>query len=72
MGRLVEGEIQTHRSRDRGRKGVKEREKGGGGGGGETEKERLRECQSVKEHRLVGLVVKASASRAEGPGFESR
>ena len=27
---------------------------------------------STKEHRLVGLVVKASASRAEGPGFESR
>ena len=25
-----------------------------------------------KVHRLVGLVVKASASRAEGPGFESR
>ena len=23
-------------------------------------------------HRLVGLVVKASASRAEDPGFESR
>ena len=23
-------------------------------------------------YRLVGLVVKASASRAEGPGFESR
>ena len=23
-------------------------------------------------HRLVGLVVKASASRAEGPGYESR
>ena len=23
-------------------------------------------------NRLVGLVVKASASRAEGPGFESR
>ena len=23
-------------------------------------------------HRLVGLVVKASASRADGPGFESR
>ena len=23
-------------------------------------------------HRLLGLVVKASASRAEGPGFESR
>ena len=28
-------------------------------------------CFSVK-HRLVGLVVKASASRAEDPGFESR
>ena len=27
---------------------------------------------SMPEHRLVGLVVKASASRAEGPGFESR
>ena len=24
------------------------------------------------KNRLVGLVVKASASRAEGPGFESR
>ena len=24
------------------------------------------------QHRLAGLVVKASASRAEGPGFESR
>ena len=24
------------------------------------------------EHRLVGLVVRASASRAEAPGFESR
>ena len=24
------------------------------------------------QNRLVGLVVKASASRAEGPGFESR
>ena len=24
------------------------------------------------EHRLVGLVVKASASKAEDPGFESR
>ena len=24
------------------------------------------------DHRLVGLVVKAAASRAEGPGFESR
>ena len=29
-------------------------------------------CLSVSVYRLVGLVVKASASRAEGPGFESR
>ena len=28
--------------------------------------------ESDWEDRLVGLVVKASASRAEGPGFESR
>ena len=27
---------------------------------------------SQQTDRLVGLVVKASASRAEGPGFESR
>ena len=27
---------------------------------------------SPMAHRLVGLVVKASASRAGGPGFESR
>ena len=27
---------------------------------------------SVPVHRLVGLVVKVSASRAEDPGFESR
>ena len=27
---------------------------------------------SAAIYRLVGLVVKASASRAEGPGFESR
>ena len=27
---------------------------------------------SLKNHRLVGLVVKASASRAEDPGFKSR
>ena len=26
----------------------------------------------VFKHRIVGLVVKASASRAEDPGFESR
>ena len=31
-----------------------------------------RKKSSQHEHRLVGLVVKASASRAEGPGFESR
>ena len=29
-------------------------------------------AQSPGADRLVGLVVKASASRAEGPGFESR
>ena len=29
-------------------------------------------CWSTGVNRLVGLVVKASASRAEGPGFESR
>ena len=29
-------------------------------------------CLFVFPYRLVGLVVKASASRAEGPGFESR
>ena len=28
--------------------------------------------QFVEFHRLVGLVVKASASRSEDPGFESR
>ena len=27
---------------------------------------------SLSKHRLVGLVVKASASKAEGPWFESR
>ena len=27
---------------------------------------------SSARHRLVGLVVKAPASKAEGPGFESR
>ena len=27
---------------------------------------------ALNAYRLVGLVVKASASRAEGPGFESR
>ena len=30
------------------------------------------ECLPTSGDRLVGLVVKASASRAEGPGFESR
>ena len=29
-------------------------------------------CLSIYIYHLVGLVVKASASRAEGPGFESR
>ena len=32
-------------------------------------------CQSgqpIQQHRLAGLVVKASASGAEDPGFESR
>ena len=29
-------------------------------------------CPSAAGDRLVGLVVKASASRAEDPGFESR
>ena len=27
---------------------------------------------TIYHHHLVGLVVKASASRVEGPGFESR
>ena len=30
------------------------------------------ECPSSIAHRLVGLVVKASVSRAEDPGFDSR
>ena len=29
-------------------------------------------CRHLTVHRLDGLVVKASASRAEDPGFESR
>ena len=29
-------------------------------------------CEFTSPYRLVGLVVKASASRAEDPGFESR
>ena len=32
----------------------------------------LSTAKSASEDRLVGLVVKASASRAEDPGFESR
>ena len=32
----------------------------------------LNPARSHQGDRLVGLVVKASASRAEGPGFESR
>ena len=30
------------------------------------------EAESLQVNRLIGLVVKASASRAEDPGFESR
>ena len=41
---------------------------GGGGEGGEDE----RLCVCVCIYRLGGLVVKASASGAEDPGFESR
>ena len=42
----------------------------GGGGGGAWH---TCHCNKVPDlHRLVGLVVKASASRAEDPGFESR
>ena len=63
------------------------REEGGGGVEREREMgERGRsKCKRMKQrpftlndlsadltHRLVGLVVKASASRAEGPGFDSR
>ena len=43
------------------------REGGGGGGGDEGPGNNV-----VIADRLVGLVVKASASRAEDPGFESR
>ena len=34
--------------------------------------DRIQKSSSSSSYRLVGLVVKASASRAEGPGFESR
>ena len=49
----------------------------GGGGGGREEEEggdgkRGQTKQTPGQDRLVGLVVKASASRAEDPGFESR
>ena len=53
----------------------------GGGGVCAASRALLRSCKlcfirsvfpSVVCHRLVGLVVKASASRAEGSGFESR
>ena len=49
-------------------------EGGGGGVGGRRERERrVHVCDSILSslHRLGGLVVKASASRAEDPGFES-
>ena len=42
-----------------------------GGGGGRAGRGFLR-VSPFLIHRLVGLVVKASASRAEDPGFESR
>ena len=46
---------------------------GGGGGGGRGCTPYMRDDSVVwAEDRLVGLVVKATASRAEGPGFESR
>ena len=44
---------------------------GRGGTGGKRRRTRRRNL-SACFHRLVGLVVKASASRAEDPGFESR
>ena len=49
----------------------------GGGGGGRGGREcvplwRIRLAATQPRDRLVGLVVKASASRVEGPGFESR
>ena len=44
-----------------------EGEGGGGGGGGAISSRYF-----MPVNRLVGLVVKASASRAEDPGFESR
>ena len=44
---------------------------GASGGAGELSPSLLA-CLSLSWYRLVGLVVKASASRAEGPGFESR
>ena len=37
-----------------------------------TAMERVMKALHDDDGRLVGLVVKASASRAEGPGFESR
>ena len=57
-------------------KGKKKKKKEGGGverGGGERNCTGLTRCELRSfSHRLVGLMVKASASRAEGPGFESR
>ena len=35
-------------------------------------RDRTQVCRFLGGHRLVGLVVKTSASRAEDPGFESR
>ena len=45
----------------------------GGRGGGMARKRAVEDVKALlKADSLVGLVVKASASRAEDPGFESR
>ena len=64
---------------------LKREREGGGGGGREREREREREVGAEGKrkrgtawdctpstYRLVGLVVKVSASRADDLGFESR
>ena len=61
---------QTAKERKRGKE--KNREEEGGGGGGGAKKEGIMNLSSLFFDRLVGLVVKASASRAEDPGFDSR
>ena len=84
----LERDRQTDRQTDRAREREREREGGGGGeeGGKETDRETETDRQTERQrdssgmlrtvlsirHRLIGLVVKASASRADDPGFESR